>query len=245
MDPAFLDRFCHITLSDGETTTQEWVNYMVQTHGDASAEIIEYCAANQENLDGRSKGELGFSITPSRRAWDMVARVIECCKDGKYSDLARTEVIAGLVGRDLAIAFDKYSCPVKPRDIIDQGVKAMSSKLSKLKRNQYVGLTWGLGSHLGSKMDDIKHITVALDFAEWMIKNTPENDLITGFLAGLVTSDGNDRIGNTKRAALTNPKVAALIAKAESKVGKKDSLLQELKKRPKLGDLVSKTAWGA
>ena len=238
MDPAFLDRFCHIILSDGESTTQEWVNYMVQTHGDESAEIIEYCAANQENLDGPVKSELGFSITPSRRSWDMVARVVKC---KNYSSLAKTEVIAGLVGRDMAIAFDKYSCPIKPRDIIEKGVESLSEKLASLKRNQYVGLTWGLGSILSDKMEDKKYISITLDFAEWMIKNTSENDLITGFLVGLVS---NGQMNNTKRAALTNPKVAALIAKAEAKIGKKDSLLQELKERPKLAELISQTAWG-
>ena len=244
MDPAFLDRFCHIILSDGESTTQEWVNYMVQHHGDNAAEIIEFCAAAQENLDGRGSYELGFSVTPSRRSWDMVARVLASCEGEQFSEDAKTEVIAGLVGRDMALAFSRYKCPVKPRDIIENGVKELEPKLRKLQRNQYVGLTWGLGSHLSNHMTEIKYIKVALDYAEWMLENTKEKDLITGFLAGLVTGDANDRIKSTRRAALANPKVAALINKAEKKIGKKDTLLQELEKRPSLAKLVSKTAWG-
>jgi hypothetical protein len=244
MDPAFLDRFCHIILSDGESTTQEWVNYMIGVHGDRSAEIIEFCAASQENLDGRGSHELGFAITPSRRAWDMVARVLESCEGENFSEDAKTEVIAGLVGRDMALSFSRYKCPVKPRDVIEKGVKAIAGKLGKLQRNQFVGLTWGLGSHLSNHMTDKKYIMVALDFADWMLKNTKEKDLITGFLTGLVTGDANDRIKSTRRAALANPKVAALINKAEKKIGKKDTLLQELEKRPALSKLVSKTSWG-
>lgn len=245
MDPAFLDRFCHIILSDGESTTQDWVNYMVQHHGDAAAEIIEFCAAAQENLDGpKTAFELGFSVTPSRRSWDLVARVIEACEGQSYSEEAKTEVIAGIVGRDMAIAFTRYKCPVKPRDIIEKGVKALASKMSKLQRNQYVGLTWGLSSHLSNHMSDSKYITVALDYAEWMLENTKEKDLITGFLAGLATGDAGDRIKSTRRAALANPRVASLINKAEKKIGRKDTLLQELEKRSALSKLVSKTAWG-
>lgn len=244
MDPAFLDRFCHIILSDGESTTQEWVNYMVNMHGDSAAEIIEFCAAAQENLDGRGAYDLGFSITPSRRAWDMVARVLEACEGEDFSEEAKTEVIAGLVGRDMALSFTRYKCPVKPRDVIENGVKSLEPKLRKLQRNQYVGLTWGLGSHLSNHMTEDKYIKVALDYAEWVLKNTSEKDLITGFLAGLVTGDANDRIKSTRRAALANPKVAALINKAEKKIGKKNTMLQELEKRPALSKLVSKTAWG-
>ena len=245
MDPAFLDRFCHVILSSGESTTQEWVNYMVQNHGDDAAEIIEFCAAAQENLDGTGGIELGFSVTPSRRSWDMVARVLDACKGEDFTIEARTEVIAGLVGRDLAMSFGRHKCPVKPRDVIDQGVNALKSKLKKLERNQYVGLTWGLSSHLSNHMTEKKYITVALDYAEFMLENTPEKDLVTGFLAGLVTGDSNDRIKSTRRAALANPRVAALINKAEKKIGKKDTILQELEKRDSLKKLVSKTAWGA
>lgn len=245
MDPAFLDRFCHVILSDGESTTPEWVNYMIQHHGDNAAEIIEFCAAAQENLDGPRGGyELGFSITPSRRSWDLVARVMRACEGFEVSEEGKTETIAGLVGRDMALTFSRYKCPVKPRDVIEQGVAKLEPKLKKLERNQYVGLTWGLGSHLSNHMTETKYITVALDYAEWMLKNTREKDLITGFLAGLVTGDANDRIKSTRRAALANPRVAALINKAEKKVGKKDTILQELEKRPTLSDLVSKTAWG-
>lgn len=244
MDPAFLDRFCHVVLSANESHAQEWVNYMIQNHGDAAAEIIEFCAATNENLYGKVSYDLGFSVMPSPRSWDMVARIMEACKGEDFSEEAKTEALAGLIGRDLALTFGRYSCPVKPRDVIDQGVKKLDSKLKKLKRNQYVGLTWGLGSHLSGNMADKKYIGVALDYAEWMISNTKEKDLVTGFLANLVTGDSGENIRSTRRAALANPKVAALINRAEKRVGRKNTLLQELEKRDSLSKLVSKTTWG-
>lgn len=245
-DPAFLDRFCHITLSDGDQTAEAWVDYMVDAHEDDSAEIIEFCASSKATLDGSEGFELGFPITPSRRSWDMVAKVLKACKGQDYSDSAKTEVIAGIVGRDLAISFINYRCPVKPRDIMEHGVQKYEAVLKTLQRNQYLGLTWGLRSFLAQHVadGDVKKIKITLDYAEFMLTQTREKDLITGFLAGLVTGDANDRIKSTRRAALANPKVAALINKAEKKIGKKNTLLQELQKRKSLSQLVSNTAWG-
>jgi hypothetical protein len=245
-DAALLDRFCHVTLSSDEEHTKEWVGYMVEKHGDAASEIIEFCAASPENLYGRgSINDLGFSITPSPRSWDMVGRALDVCSKGDYSDSARQEVLAGLIGRSLQTAFSEYSCPVKPRDVIDNGVKKIAKKLASLERNQYVGLTWALGATLASKMNDEKHINVALDFSEWVLHNTKEKDIVIAFLTNLATNEsGNERQARTRSAALANPKVAALVNKAEKKLGKNMTLLGELQKRPELAELVSKTSWG-
>ena len=77
-DPAFLDRFCHMTLSGGETTLEEWVNYMSDVHGVNAAEVIEFASQNVKHLDGDIAGELGFSIQPSRRSWEAVTRGASC-----------------------------------------------------------------------------------------------------------------------------------------------------------------------
>jgi len=243
-DPAFLDRFCHIILSDGESTAQEWAHYMIKAHGDAASEIIEFCAMAKENMDGRGSYELGFDITPSRRAWEMVAKVLGVCRGGKYGDQSKIEVIAGLVGRDMALSFNQYKCPIKPRDIIEKGLGVM--KKTKLNRNQLVGLTWGLGSHLCDHMEEKKYIGIALDFAEWMLDNTSEKDLVTGFLSNLATHKAStDRVKDIKRAALVNPKLAKFCERAAKSVGKQNDILMELGKRPKLSKLMAKIVSGA
>ena len=240
-DPAFLNRFCHLILSGGETTLDEWVGYMADSHGENSAQVIEFASQNLKHLDGDIEGDLGFSIQPSRRSWEMVVRVERSfAETGLFSDDAKTEVIAGLIGRELALSYTRYSCPVKPKDLITQGVEKMNERLKKLDRNQMTGLMWGLVGFIKPKIDDEKQSEVALDFAGWMCKNCKEKDLVVAFCKALVTggSGANDQI---KAAAISNPNVAKLLAKANS--GKK-RFIDRLNERPELQQLLSKTAWG-
>jgi hypothetical protein len=134
-DPAFLDRFCHMTLSAGETTLEEWIHYMSDVHGEKAAEVIEFASQNTKHLDGDIAGELGFSIQPSRRSWEAVVRVQQACNGTTFSQGAIFEVLAGLLGRELAQSFSRYSCPVKPRDLMKNGVKPYESKLKSLHRH--------------------------------------------------------------------------------------------------------------
>jgi len=246
-DPAFLDRFCHLTLSDGDTTMEEWVDYMALVHNEAASTVIEYATQNLKHLDGDVKGSLGFSIQPSRRSWDSVVRVEKAAKELGTPENARTEVIAGLVGREIAIAYGRYSCPVKPKDVIDKGIKALKSKLDKLQRNQLMGLTWGLISFLKGKVEDNDKLgEVATDFAYYMCTDCKEKDLVVAFAKALVAT-GTDS-DNIRTAAISNPKVAQLLAKARKKSGggKKGekSFLERLNEKPELQQVLSKVSWG-
>lgn len=246
-DPAFLNRFCHLTLSDGEATMEEWVDYMAMVHGEDASTVIEFATQNLKHLDGEVKGNLGFSVQPSRRSWDAVVRVENSAKVIKSPQDAITEVVAGLVGRDPALAYQRYSCPVKPKDVIDKGVKAMASKLKGLERNQMMGLTWGLVSFLKGKVDaDEKLCEVATDFAFYICTEHKQKDLVVAFAKALV-STGNTDTDNIRVAAISNPRVAQLLAKAQKR-GSKDkstkTFLESLCARPELQAVLSKVSWG-
>ena len=73
-DPAFLDRFAHLVLSVGQTTAGEWVTWMRQTHGVKADGVLSFAMADLKHLYGDTKGGLGFTIQPSPRSWDSVAR---------------------------------------------------------------------------------------------------------------------------------------------------------------------------
>ena len=244
-DPAFLDRFTHLTLSADETTQPEWVEYMEAIHGDHAARVIEFAAQNTDHLYGKVKGDLGFSIQPSPRSWDAVARVYAATADKEYGADAQTAVIGGLVGHELAHSFVKYNCPVKPEDLINFGVDAVKGQLRKITddkdnaRNMIYGLMWGVAGRLRKNIDsDEKMAKVALDFTRWLCLEFREKDIAIAFCNHMVS--GSSAPARLKASMLSNPKVGQLISRWST--GK--SFAARLQQMPELAELVSKTSWG-
>jgi hypothetical protein len=245
-DPAFLDRFCHLTLSGGETTLEEWVNYMSDVHGGSASDVIEFASQNVKHLDGDIAGELGFSIQPSRRSWEAVTKVQTACGETQFSDHAREEVIGGLIGRELARSFSRYSCPVKPRELMKSGVKAHESRLKKLDRNQMTGLMWGLVSFCKNKVEDDKVAEVCLDFASFMCEHAHDKDVVVAFCRALV-SGGNpsDHQEKARAAVISNPRLAKMISKFNQRSGSKQkTFIDRLTERPELQKALSKVSCG-
>lgn len=244
-DPAFLDRFVHLNLSGGETTLEEWIDYMSVAHGADAADVVEFASQNTKHLDGDITGELGFSIQPSRRSWEAVTRVMKVCNSGNFSESAKLEVLAGLIGRDLALSFTRYSCPVKPRSLINDGVKAHLSALKGLNRNQMTGLMWGLVSFAKNNIDDDKISEVCLDFASFIVDNANDKDLVVAFCRALV-GDGKGDQDKARTAVISNPRLAEMMARFNKKSGsKKKAFVDRLVERPKLQQALSRVAWGS
>jgi alkaline phosphatase D len=238
-DPAFLNRFCHLIFSGGETTVEEWVNYMANCHGSSASKVIEFATQNTKHLDGDRPGDLGFSIMPSRRSWEAVVRVLDACGKGQYSKEAQKEVIAGLIGRELGIEYDNYDCPVKPRELLDNGVEAMRPKLAMLERNNVIGLTWGLVSYIKGRIEEDKIAIVAMDYAEWLCKTRDARDMTVAFIKSLIK--GNSEYDGLRTAAISNPQLAKLLVGGK---GEKKNFLNRISQRPDLQSLISTTVWG-
>jgi len=238
-DPAFLDRFCHMQLDGGELTLEEWVSYMSNRHGNAAVDIIEFASQNVDHLDGKIQGELGFSVQPSRRSWEAVVRVQSAIAKGEYSEDARMGVIAGLVGHDTAISFVRYSCPVRPKDLITRGVGAYMNELRKLTRNEKTGLCWGMVSFLKGKVDDDKKAKVAIDFAKFLAKEGRDKDLAVAFCNLMI--GGNNL--KARASMVSNPAVIDLISKFRGKASKK-TFADRMHEDPELQKLASQCAWG-
>lgn len=247
-DPAFINRFCHLILSGGETTLDEWVNYITAQHGSFASEVIEFAAQNVKHLDGDISGELGFSIQPSRRSWEMVIKVLRECHvaegESKYSETAKTEVLAGLVGRELALSYSRYTCPVKPRELIENGVKPYAKKLTKLNRNELTGLMWGMVSFCRPNINDDKVSDVCLDFAAFMISHVQDRDIIVAFCRALVTGEHYDeKRDKTRTAVLSNPRMAQMISKFGKKTGTR-TFLEKLTEHLELQKSLVNVIWG-
>ena len=142
------------------------------------------------------------------------------------------------------MSYSRYSCPVKPRELVQTGVKAKEGQLGKLNRNQMTGLMWGLVGFIKPKIEEDKPGEVALDFAEWMCKQNPDKDLVVAFCKALVSGGGAGVDDHVRAAAISNPKLAKLLGKAGGSPGGKKKFLDRLLERPQLQDLLSKTAWG-
>jgi hypothetical protein len=246
-DPAFLDRFCHIQVDcKNEDSLGEWVEYISAVHGPVASQVVEFASQDLKHLNGDVKSEIGFGVTPSRRSWEFVIRVEDAYRKGDFSGAARTMVLGGLVGMELAASYNEYSCPVKPAQLIENGVKAMRGQLESLERGQMQGLMWGLVGFVKPQIESSdKHAEVALDFAEFICERFREKDLAIAFCKSLVASGkgGSGVAESVRAAALSNPQLAKLLKRAGKPNRKR--FLDRLSERPKLQDLLSKTAWGS
>jgi MoxR-like ATPase len=243
-DMAFLDRFCHLMFSGGDTTLEDWIFYMSQQYGEKASAVIEFASQNIKHLDGDIQGELGFTIQPSRRSWDSVVRVQQAANQHGSPRDALHEVLAGLIGRELALAFSRYDCPVKPQAILAKGVKPVKSDLDGLSRGQLIGLFWGVVSCAKEKIGEDQIAEHCMQFAEWMVSRQGDKDLAVAFCRAMVTSGA----GSTEKACaavISNPRLAKAIAKFKNKQGGPKTFIDRLNERPKLQDIMSKVAWGS
>jgi hypothetical protein len=244
-DPAFLDRFVHMTLSTGEDTLEEWIDYITAVHGNNASSIIEFASQNTKHLDGDIAGDLGFTIQPSRRSWEQVIKAEKVMREIGSSQTVRLLILSGLIGQELAFAYINYNCPVKPKDVINNGVKAYMKELESLQRNQLIGLMWGLVSFCKDKIEDDKVGETCLDFAEYMIPKTSDKDVIVAFCRALVGANADNNDAQTLAATITNPQLAKLIANYRAKTGVvSKNFVDRLAARPALQEILSKTAWG-
>lgn len=241
-DAAFLDRFCHVTLDGGKNTLEEWINYMSERHGSDATEVVEFVTQNLTHLDGQREGSHGWSNQPSRRSWEAAVRVLKVCREDNYSERARLTALGGLVGTQLAMSFGRYNCPVKPRDLINNGVKKMSGKLKDLTRNQLIGLMWGMVSYCKQEINENEnYANTCIDFSEWMVHNSTEKDLVVAFLRALVSEQKSS--DTLKNAAVFNPKVAALLSKA-GKFKQNNDFIAKLNEREDLHQVIRDVSWG-
>lgn len=248
-DEAFLDRFAHLTFSSGEPTLGEWVDYMSSQHGDMASEIVEFVTTDLKYLQGEVAGENPFVVQPSHRSWDAVARVMKASDALKTpegslagSPEVRREVIAGLVGRDVALAWEACDMPVKPAQLIQDGVKAHLKALEKLSRNQVVGLTWGLVGRLKSRIKEEAVCDVAIDYLRWVVAHSGQKDMAVAFARSLLDAAGKS--AQLAKIGLTNKALAKVFEKNKGLLGDAAPFMRRLQDDPQLRDLVADAAWG-
>lgn len=244
MDPAFLDRFCHIDFPRGDTSLEDWVTFMTQLHGEEASQVIEFAASNIEHLDGKIEGERGFSVQPSRRSWDAVVRVLKVARRQHFSEDAKLLVFQGLVGIDLANTFSRYDCPVKPKELMSRGVKHFEKELAKLNRGQLTGLMWAISSIAKPKVNEDAVATVCLDFASWIANHHADKDIVVAFCRSLVTTGQVDNQDRARGAVVSNARLAKMVGRFSARTSSEKSFIDKMNERPDLQALISAVAWG-
>jgi len=240
LDPAFRDRFCHAVLSAGVSTFDEWTDWISERYPEMAFEVVNFCSGNLKHLEVVENESLGFQVLPSRRSWEMAIRCLSVARREGFSERCRVEVLAGLIGRELAVAFQKHRSPVSPHDLLSSGVAELAEQITRLNRNQKMALMWGLFSHVRDQLHDRDRAKVALDFAELLIEQ--EKDLAIGFCVSLLSGacQADEQLTNAQYVALlTNTRLTAAMARVNSEEGKTDSLVNYLAERPKLSRAVA------
>ncbi len=242
-DPAFIDRFCHVDLTTGETYFRDWVDFMQDAHGEIAQHVTQFVSVNEDMLTGKQTGQKGFERMPSPRSWDAVARVYTAYHGDAFHFTSESyeTCLRGLVGAAMAGAFLKFTIKVHPDDIINKGVKSVEKDLRKLKRGNLVSIMWGLCSKalkLTKKEHDAKRKNV-LDFMEWALNNTKDKDLAVMMARQLVMGETTD-IGT---AVITSPKIAKLVEQFKDKKGMWGGWIGEIRGRPALAEMLSNFSW--
>lgn len=239
-DPAFLDRFCHLDLTPGEAYMADWTDYMKKNCGDAADKILQFVGFNDKHLMGQVEADRGFSVTPSPRSWELAARVENTSRRQGFDRMVVQEVISGIIGRELALQFERFTTDVLPSDIINR-FKDVEGKVKRMNRNQMIGLVWGVVSNakeLGKQKDPEKKMSNVLDFME-VLAGHKERDMAV-MLARQLCEGETKSLGG---AVVSNPHLAKMAAKFKSKKGGR-TWIQAINERPELQKLMSKVAFG-
>jgi hypothetical protein len=246
-DPAFLDRFCHLDLTLGEDYMADWTQYMKEACGDSADKILQFVGFNDTHLAGKVEADRGFSVSPSPRSWELVARVEDVSRQHDFDRKIVMDVFKGLIGHELASHFERFSTEVLPKDVINRfkTVEPTIGKIAKRKggRNVLIGLVWGVVSNakeLGKKKDDEKRMNNVLDFMEQLTKYGELRDMAV--MLGRQLMEGETKtLGG---AVLSNPHLAKMAAKFKTNKGGL-TWIQAINKRPDLQKLMSKVAYGS
>lgn len=240
-DSAFIDRFCHLTLSTGSSSFDEWCQYVASRHGEEAGSIIEFVSSNMKMLDGDPQGSRDVQIMPSRRSWESVIHVEREYSNNpdKYTKEARHQVLAGLLGQEVAMSYSHFDTPVKPLDLLNKGVEAMRDKLMEMSRAQLTGLTWSFATMVKDK--DEEALKTAVDYCEYLVSaENQDKDIAVAFIQLMV---GNGKQGNVQTALFHNAKLRNLFDKYREE-GKGESFYSIAKERPKLLKILKDVHWG-
>jgi len=271
-DPAFVSRFCHLTLGTTETM-DEWVQYMHDLYQDRALNIIEYVSQDARYLDPKNEADKGFEVGPNRRNWEAFTRIQDIIEEEPVSKETRRTLMAGLLGEDIAITFDRDIAPISAKDVVDKGVEYYKDILDTLHRGHITGIMWGMTAICRERLNDDRIAGVCIDYIKWLLKHTtkkatkpadtddetiaemtaPETedtkDIAVAFCRALVNSKRTIQIlgespviNDVLDNAMQNDNMAELISKREKNNDYK-GFITRMREEPEIKELLEKVVW--
>jgi hypothetical protein len=211
--------------------------------GAAADKILQFVGFNDTHLAGKHEADRGFTVQPSPRSWEMVARVWNISQEQGFEKNIVQHVMSGLIGRELALQFERFTTEVIPTEVINDFSKVKEKVKKMLKsRNELIGLVWGVISNakeLGKGQGDEKKMNNVLDFMEVIAKSAERDTAV--MLARSLCADETKTLGG---AVVSNPHLARMAAKFKAKKGGR-SWIQSITERPDLQELMSKVSYGS
>jgi hypothetical protein len=174
LDPAYYNRCITLTL---EADVEEWSKYGYAQGWDNR--VLQFIAMHQNLLQRPKVGE----PSPTCRSWEAVARQVPNIPKDIFF-----EVVAGLVGKEAAVTFQKYcdtqyNRPISGKEILDSFPK-FKEKLLKQRNDEMAATAADLlavvGDGKGLKKPQIENlenflIVVAPEYQISIIQKLPEN----------------------------------------------------------------------
>jgi hypothetical protein len=240
-DKAWLDRFCHITLSITDEYLKDWTEYMTDDQDEIGTKIAQFVTFNPDRLAETTKSDLGFNITPSPRSWDMVKQVLKKAKN--YPNRIVEIVLSGLVGMELTKEFMSFNMSITPTDIISKTLKTNEPKLKDLNRNQVLSLVWGVGATVKKVKTTEEIISNVLDFMEWLASSKSMKDArdLAVMLGKDIMSTDVKGFGS---AIMSNPDFRKFALTRLQKDNKNKNWVASLNARESLAKLMTNVSYG-
>lgn len=241
-DAAMMDRWVHIFITVDDHYRESWMRHMIgQTNLNAELveKITQFCAFSEEHLITKENSD-DMVIEPSPRSWELVAKLETAMSSISCPQQIRREILAGVLGTDVASSYISFAADIMPQDIIDDGITDSNrKKLVKLERSNMHALVHGVGIKACKMKPTDLQVNNVIDFAKFMLsKGGDYNDLVTAYCR-LLTNDLKDSL---KGPALVNPSIQRLMRRTEAI--KSFQWLDHLTKDPTLARILSQTNWG-
>ena len=247
---AFIGRFCHVELSMSNDYLVEWAEYVTRLGNPGTEEgdedvpesakrlhesalnVVAFLGQETRNICSKRTAKLDFNIEPSPRLWTAVARVLS--HKHQYEKSTVDSVIGGLIGHEIAIEFNRASFLVKPKDVVEKGLKDVLEDLKKCEKTEQQGLVWSVATYTnGLKSTKKRHAVNVLDYMEYLIDNKMKDMatvLVLQVLRKHMKADG-------AAVMIKNQNIAKYLSNTKSSAGI-NVWVNELQSRNKLYEMV-------
>jgi hypothetical protein len=242
LDPAFLSRFCQISLRGARANFNQWKQWCRETYPDVGNLITDFCASNLDYFSPKPMNNT-IKVHPCPRSWELAARLFAACDKLKASKECRIEILSGVIGKEAALNLIEFQPVLLPSVLLKEGVQACKSLLDPMTREQLCNLLWGVASYSANHLEEQTVIDVVCDFLKYLTKRNREFAL--AFATEMLSHRQSDENGLTvyRRATLLcNPKIANLFLTASKDKGENHEFLERLQSEQELASELARIA---